>query len=168
MESQESDKVLTPEIQNKSNEYVKKRKDKKKLKVNKAKAEKKPIFLMLTATCCGPCKSLESKTLPDPVIRGALQDFIWVKAYEDKQLDERFGRGGYPTLVFIDAETEKPFFKTFGYEAVGPFLSKIIAARKKGGLKLSEDLQKLSDKVFEPDQKKIQAMEKSGDADGLP
>ena len=135
--------------------------------LTKAKAEKKPIFLMLTATWCGPCKSLESKTLPDPAIRGALQDFIWVKAYEDKQLDERFGRGGYPTLVFIDTETEKPFFKTFGYEAVGPFLSKIIAARKKGGLKLSEDLQKLSDKVFEPDQKKIQAMEKSGDADGL-
>ena len=133
----------------------------------KAKAQKKPIFLMLTATWCGPCKSLESQTLPDPAIRDALQDFVWVKAYEDKQLDERFGRGGYPTLVFINAETEKPFFKASGFKAVGPFLSKIITARKKGGLGLSEDLQKLADKVFEPNQKKIQAMEKSGDADGL-
>ena len=133
----------------------------------KAKAQKKPIFLMLTATWCGPCKSLESQTLPDPAIRGALEDFVWVKAYEDKKLDERFGRGGYPTLVFIDAETEKPFFKTFGYEAVGPFLSKIIAARKKGGLSLSDDLQQLADKVFKPDREKIKAMEKSGDADGL-
>ena len=132
----------------------------------KAKTEKKPIFLMLTATWCGPCKSLESETLPDPAIRDALQDFIWVKAYEDKQLNERFGRGGYPTLVFINAEMEKPFFKTTGYEPAGPFLRKIMTARKKGGMTLSENLQALADKVFEPDREKIQAMEKSGDTDG--
>jgi thiol-disulfide isomerase/thioredoxin len=133
----------------------------------KAKAEKKPIFLMLTATWCGPCKSLESETLPTPAIRDALKDFVWVKAYEDKKLNEQFGLQGYPTLVFVDPQTEKPFFKTSGYEPTGPFLSKIIDARKKGGLKLSEDLQALAEKVFKPDLKMIQEMEKSGNAEGL-
>lgn len=52
----------------------------------KARAEKRPIFLMLTATWCGPCKMLESQTLPDPIIRSGLKEFVWVKTYEDKEL----------------------------------------------------------------------------------
>ncbi len=48
----------------------------------RAKAEKRPLFLMLTATWCGPCKMLESQTLPDSAIRAGLKEFVWVKAYE--------------------------------------------------------------------------------------
>ena len=69
----------------------------------KAKFSHQPLFLMLTATWCGPCKMLEAQTLTATATRSGLKDFIWVKAYEDQKLNERFKAGGYPTLVFLDS-----------------------------------------------------------------
>jgi len=133
----------------------------------KAKAEKKPIFLMLAAVWSDQCRSLEANTLKDPFIREALQDFVWVKAYEDKNLNRQFGQNGYPTLVFINAETEMPFFINHGYEAPGPFLSTIVANRKMMGMEVPEKLQTLSASVFQPDREKLRALERNGDAQGL-
>src|SRR5262245_59671569 len=52
--------------------------------ITKAKAEKKPLMIMMTATWCGPCKMLEKETLDDPWVRYFLSNFVVVKAYEDK------------------------------------------------------------------------------------
>ena len=46
----------------------------------KAKQEKRPLFLMLTATWCGPCKMLEGQTLPDPYRREYSQRHVHVAA----------------------------------------------------------------------------------------
>jgi thiol-disulfide isomerase/thioredoxin len=133
----------------------------------KAKAENRPIFLMLTATWCGPCKMLESRTLPSSNVLSGLKEFVWVKAYEDKELNERFGLSGYPTLVFLDSAGERVLEKSSGYEAVGPFLRHILAARQAAKLPLSKELQELQAKTFEPDSQRIQALLRSGDADAL-
>jgi hypothetical protein len=61
----------------------------------KAKGEKRPLFLMLTATGRGPCKLLESQTLPSPAVFSGLKEFVWVKAYEDAALNEKFNVGGW-------------------------------------------------------------------------
>ena len=96
----------------------------------KAKAEKRPLFLMLTATWCGPCKMLEGQTLLAPAIRSGLKEFVWVKAYEDAALNKRFNLAGYPTLVFLDPSTERILAYSNGYEPPGPFLRHVIEARR--------------------------------------
>jgi thiol-disulfide isomerase/thioredoxin len=133
----------------------------------KAKAEKRPLFLMLTATWCGPCKLLESQTLPSPSILSGLREFVWVKAYEDTNLDERFKAGGYPTLVFLDSSSGDVLERSTGYESPGPFLRHVIAARKAAKLPLTKDMESLLAKEFEPDYHKIESLVRSGDADGL-
>ena len=85
----------------------------------KAKAEKRPLFLMLTATWCGPCKMLESQTLPSPAVLSGLKEFLWVKAYEDAALNKEFNLGGYPTLLFLDASNGRVLERTSGLRAAG-------------------------------------------------
>jgi thiol-disulfide isomerase/thioredoxin len=133
----------------------------------KAKTEKRPLFVMLTATWCGPCKALESKTLTDPAIRSGLKEFVWVQAYEDKALDKKFDSGGYPTLVFLDVDKEQVVARSTGYEPANSFLTHVIEARKGAGLPLTDEMKKISALAFEPDGKKVEALTKSGDLDGL-
>jgi thiol-disulfide isomerase/thioredoxin len=133
----------------------------------KAKTEKRPLFLMLTATWCGPCKSLESKTLTDPAIRSGLKEFVWVQAFEDKALDKKFEIGGYPTLVFLDVVKDQVVARSMGYEAANSFLTHVIKARKGVGLPLTDEMKKISALAFKPDGKKVEALTKSGDLDGL-
>src|SRR5690242_18022876 len=80
----------------------------------KAKAAKRPLFIMLTASWCGPCKMLEKQTLTDESIRAGLKEFVWVKAYEDKALNEKFELEGYPTLVFFDPASGRVLSRTSG------------------------------------------------------
>jgi thiol-disulfide isomerase/thioredoxin len=133
----------------------------------KAKAEKRPLFLMLTATWCGPCKLLESQTLPSPAILAGLKEFVWVKAYEDTNLNEKFNLGGYPTLVFLDSSSGQVLERSTGYEAPGPFLRHVLAARQSAKLPLTKEMESLQAKTFQPDYKKIESLVHSGDADGL-
>ena len=69
----------------------------------RAAAEGKPLMVMMTATWCGPCKQFEEETLNDPWIRSVLSHFVIVKAYEDKEVESKYGMTGYPTLVFADS-----------------------------------------------------------------
>ena len=129
----------------------------------RAKAEKRPLFLMLTATWCGPCKMLESQTLPDSAIRAGLKEFVWVKAYEDGELNKKFGLSGYPTLVFIDPVTDRVLARQVGFEPPGSFLREVIVARKAAGLPLTSQMIKLQAKSFVPVEERVAAMVTKGD-----
>lgn len=133
----------------------------------KAIREKRPLFVMMTATWCGPCKFLESKTLPDDLVLKGLKDFVWVQAFEDKNVEAKYGCNGYPTLAFVDPSNDKVLYKTAGYQAAGPFLKVVIAARQEAGLKLDERLERLAANVFTPDFRILQEMVEKGDAAGL-
>ena len=76
--------------------------------LKRARDEKKPMLVMMTATWCGPCKLLEKETLSDPWVRHFLSGFVVVKAYEDKDVEEKYGLNGYPTLVFTDPAASLP------------------------------------------------------------
>ena len=71
--------------------------------LKRAETEKKPLLVMMTATWCGPCQLLEKQTLNDAWIRHFLSSFVVVKAYEDREVEQKYGLRGYPTLVFIDS-----------------------------------------------------------------
>jgi thioredoxin family protein len=111
----------------------------------RADKEKKPILIMETATWCGWCKKLEADTLDDPWVCYALSDYVLVKAFEDKEVEGKYGCGGYPTLVYTDS-AGKMVHKSVGYMTVLPFLEQIARADQKGGRTLPAELQTLADK----------------------
>ncbi len=133
----------------------------------KAIREGKPLFVMMTATWCGPCKMLESKTLPNEFILSGLKDFVWVQAFEDKDVESRYKCRGYPTLAFVDPQTDKVFSTSIGYQPVSGFLRTVVKARKDGGMPLSDELTQLESKVFTPDMTKIRSLIEANDGHGL-
>lgn len=133
----------------------------------KAKAEKRPVFLMLTAEWCGPCKMLERDTLPAPSILAGLKEFVWVQAFENETLNKRFGLSGYPTLVFLNSADEKVVAKTSGAEPANSFLSHVVEARQGAGLPLTEEMKAMVAAKFEPDAKLMREMLEKGDLAGL-
>ncbi|HEV3118933.1 MAG TPA: thioredoxin family protein [Gemmataceae bacterium] len=113
--------------------------------LKRAAAEKKPVLIMMTATWCGPCKMLEKETLNDPWVRYFLSDFIVVKAYEDKDVEKKYGFAGYPTLVFTDS-SGKAAYTTTGYKPRLTFSGECAKALTKLDRKLPSELQTLVDK----------------------
>jgi hypothetical protein len=111
----------------------------------RAKEEKKPIFIMETATWCGWCKKLEKETLDDPWVEHMLSGYILVQAFEDKEVEDKYGSDGYPTLVFTDS-AGKMAHKFVGYRQIMPFLEELAQADQKLGVPLPEELVTLADK----------------------
>lgn len=77
--------------------------------LEKAKKEKKIIFLDGYATWCGPCKQMDAVTYKDQAVADYYNaNFINVKydmeKGEGKTLAEKYLVQAYPSLLFIDAE----------------------------------------------------------------
>lgn len=111
----------------------------------RAQREKKPLMIMMTATWCGYCKLLEDQTLSDPWVRHFLSDFVVVKAYEDKQVEAKYGPRGYPTLVFTDSEG-KPAYMSIGFKPTLAFCAECALAIDALKLAMPPELQVLIDK----------------------
>jgi thiol-disulfide isomerase/thioredoxin len=117
--------------------------------LKKAQAEKKPMMVMMTATWCGPCKALEKETLNDPWIRHFLSKFVIVQAFEDKDVEGKYGSNGYPTLVFTDSQG-KEAARTVGHQATLPFAGVCAKAFKALGEKAPSELDELTAKKVLP------------------
>jgi thioredoxin-related protein len=87
--------------------------------VQKAKKEKKAIFLDISASWCGPCKMLKRNSFPNGEV-GAYFNKQFVNVEVDGEVGEgimlaqKFQIRGYPTLVFLD-KSEKVLLQTAGY-----------------------------------------------------
>lgn len=92
----------------------------------KAAAEKKPIFLDIYATWCGPCKLLKRETFVNKeVAKFYNANFINVSLDGEKGdglvLAEQYRIPGYPTLFIFDSEG-KPVLTTSGFLPAKDFL----------------------------------------------
>lgn len=105
--------------------------------VEKAKAEKKLIFMDAYTTWCGPCKMLQARVFPDKNL-GEFFNQNFVNAAIDMESDEGvrlssiYEVNAYPSLLFIDPNTGKVVKSIIGYQEVSTLLNlaKSIAKRK--------------------------------------
>jgi thiol-disulfide isomerase/thioredoxin len=88
--------------------------------VNKAKKEKKLIFVDCYTDWCGPCKTLAANVFTrDDVADYFNRHFVNAKFEMEKDKDgillkERFGIKAFPTLVFVDPKTEEVVHRLVG------------------------------------------------------
>ena len=113
----------------------------------KAKLEKKPIFVDVHATWCGPCKRMAATAFVDPAVSTYYNEhFINVKIDGEKEAEGgpktmmEYGISAYPTLLYINADGTL-FRKLVGgqeattllkraKEMVDPTSSPLLQARK--------------------------------------
>ncbi|MFB3106083.1 MAG: thioredoxin domain-containing protein [Pseudomonadales bacterium] len=89
----------------------------------------KPLFVDFFAEWCGACKTMDRTTFKDPMVKKALEQFVFLKVDTDLHpaTARYFNVIGMPTLVVLDASGGEI------YRQVGPI----------GATKLAEELSTL-------------------------
>ena len=132
----------------------------------RAKKEMRPICLIYAPTSVKPPASFG-----DPMVEGALKEFICVQAYDEQKTQvEKFTRkrGGYPAYFFIDSASENLLASDGGFGIPALKLMKSITkARSEIGLPLTASMQRSLAMEFKPDKKIITDMTEAGDLAGL-
>jgi thiol-disulfide isomerase/thioredoxin len=110
----------------------------------RARAEHRPLMVMMTATWCGPCKMLERNVLSNVWVRAFLEPFVVVQAFEDRRVEQKYQQEVYPTLVFCNSDGEEKF-RTEGYMPPVTFVGQVAQALVAVGLNPPAELQTLID-----------------------
>jgi thioredoxin:protein disulfide reductase len=105
--------------------------------VAKAKAAGKSVMLDFYADWCVSCKEMEKYTFPEPEVRAALSNTVWLQAdvtandETDKALMKHFGIFGPPSIRFFGADgVERSEFKHAGFLKAGKFAPLVTRALK--------------------------------------
>lgn len=97
--------------------------------LQKSKAKKKPIFLMLYATWCPHCAKMKSEVLKDTVVTNLLsENYIctWqdIEEKEGILLNKKFNITSLPTFIFLDSN-ENELYRLKGEYKTPVFISEI-------------------------------------------
>ncbi len=104
--------------------------------VETARAKGKPILVDFTAEWCVTCKEIDRTVFADPTVQARLKDIPFIRAdvteYDEASRDlmQRFGVVGPPTILFLDPKTGQEFApaRTIGTIDADGFLRKLAAA----------------------------------------
>jgi thiol:disulfide interchange protein DsbD len=105
-------------------------------RLNRAAADKKPVFIDFYADWCLPCRELDTKTFSAPEAADISARFVMLKANLtsssaplSRELTRKYKIKGVPTLVFIDAEgRERPDLRAVGFIDKEEFLKRMNKA----------------------------------------
>lgn len=87
--------------------------------ISKAKKEKKPIYLDVYTTWCGPCKMMAAKIFPEKEA-GEKYNALFINYKIDAEKGEgieiakKYKVNGYPTNLYINPENEEVIYRAMG------------------------------------------------------
>lgn len=132
----------------------------------KAGKEKRPLFIMMTADWCGWCRKLEQDTFTDKRVKELLKPFVCVQVFENREIDKKYGTGGYPNLAFARPNGEK-VYGIGGYKPPLPFIRGIVKAYEALEMKLPAPYDEARKHFFELNREKADALIKAGNVAAL-
>lgn len=95
--------------------------------LERARSEGKLVMVDFETEWCAACKEFDRTTLADARVRAALGSVVPLKLDADregKELAERFGVDGFPTVVFLDGRGTE-VGRIPGLLPAGPFLEEL-------------------------------------------
>lgn len=102
--------------------------------LNKAKAENKPLMMVLGADYCPWCRKFERKVLSskliNPYINAEVVTLVVDKKYDIKTFPKEFQTSLTPRVFFIDPKSGKSFYETAGYIKKKDYLKKLQEMKK--------------------------------------
>ena len=107
-----------------------------------ASSQGKTAFLDFYADWCVSCKEMEAFTFTDEDVQATLENTVWLQAdvtandAQDKELLERFGVFGPPTIIFFGTDGQQ----RHGYEVVGYMKAEDFAAHLRLALGTDETI----------------------------
>jgi thiol-disulfide isomerase/thioredoxin len=99
--------------------------------ITRAKDAGKPLVVEIGATWCGPCKVFARDVLPDPSVKDALEDVVFVRYDADvdgdgKAAAKRLRATAFPTFIVLGGTQER--FRRTGMHPVPAFLQLLADA----------------------------------------
>ena len=102
--------------------------------LTKAKAEQKPLMMVLGADYCPWCRKFERKTLSSKLIKPELDKRVVTlvvdKKFDIKSFPKEFQTQLTPRVFFIDPKNGKSFYETVGYVKKKVYLKKLQEMQK--------------------------------------
>jgi thiol:disulfide interchange protein len=92
--------------------------------LERARVERKLVMVDLVTDWCAVCKEFDRTTLADARVMAALGNVVPLKLdaeRDGRELAERFGVDGYPTIIFLDGSGDE-VGRISGLLPAGPFL----------------------------------------------
>lgn len=99
-----------------------------------AKAENKPLMMVLGADYCPWCRKFERKVLSSKLISSYIKTEVITlvvdKKYDIKTFPKEFQTNITPRVFFIDPKSGKSFYQTAGYVKKKDYLTKLQEMKK--------------------------------------
>lgn len=89
----------------------------------KAKKEKKMLVMVIVKENCRWCEKLVNKTLSEETVKKKLENYITVIVDKDDDFPSAFKENFFPSIFYIDYDTEKSVYSNVGYVGKPCFLN---------------------------------------------
>ena len=91
--------------------------------IEKAKAEKKMLVMVIVKENCRWCDKLLTKTFTEPEVKEELKNYITLIVDRDDDFPKRFKEDFFPSIFYIDQNSEKSVYENVGYVGKKCFLN---------------------------------------------
>ena len=98
--------------------------------IQKAKAEKKIMVMVVVKEHCRWCRKLVDKTLSDPKVQKRLASFVTVIVDRYANYPADFKEDFFTSIFYIDYNTQKSVYENVGYVGTKCFLNDLDTAVK--------------------------------------
>ncbi len=91
--------------------------------IAKAQKEKKMLVLVIVKEDCRWCEKLVNKTLSEETVKKKLENYITLIVDKDDEFPSDFKENFFPSIFYIDYETQKSVYSNVGYVGKPCFLN---------------------------------------------